>query len=172
MASSYPTGTAEAPIPPARAAESKEQWASIAEKSKNARYSLYETVTEENLENYHKISCRPITKRAEDDMELVSDVVSWGERYLHHWKKGTYKCSRCLIPLYGSTDKYKGPCVWPSFRKSIEEESIAKSRVSPYNKYEVAVDEIYCGNCHLFIGHRFEDAGSKGDTHPDAHWRH
>lgn len=165
-------GTVEAPIPPAVLAESEEQKNSIAELTKSRRYTLYETINEENLDNYHKISCRPITKRAEDDMELISDIVTWGERYLHHWKKGIYKCSRCLTPLYSSQDKYKGPCIWPSFRQPIEEDSISKSRVYPYNKYEVAVDEVYCGKCDLFIGHRFEDARAKGDIHPDAHWRH
>lgn len=168
----YAIGTEEKPIPPATLATTEFQLGSIAELTKSRRYRLYEEITESNLENYHKISVRPITKCAEDDMELVSDIITWGERYLHNWKNGTYKCSRCRTPLYSSNDKYHGPCVWPSFRKPITELAISKSRVHPYNKYTVAVDEVYCGTCDLFLGHRFEDARAKGDTHPEAHWRH
>jgi hypothetical protein len=30
----------------------------------------------------------PIDHEAETDMELLSDIVSWGEMYLHHWENG------------------------------------------------------------------------------------
>lgn len=148
------------------------QRASLALLAKHKKYPLYEVIEEDNLENYHKISCYPITKVAEDDMELISDIVTWGERYLNHWKEGVYVCSRCDNPLYNSKDKYKGPCIWPSFRKSHNINSTLEEEVYPYNSYKVAVLEIYCGNCKLFIGHKFEDAAVKGDNHPDAHWRH
>jgi peptide-methionine (R)-S-oxide reductase len=101
----------------------------------------------------------------------LSDIVSWGERYLHHWEIGTYICSRCCNPLYSSSDKYKGPCVWPSFRKPVNEDALLARTVYPYNKYTVTVKEVYCGKCKLFVGHMFEDAVQKGDTHPDARWR-
>lgn len=160
------------PKRPADATESEGQKKSLAELPRLRKFARYEKVSEEVLVNYHSISCKPITKNAENDMELVSDIVTWGERYLYHWEIGTYKCSRCLQPLYSSHDKYKGPCVWPSFRKSVDEVGVSISRVFPYNQYTVAVDEVYCGNCDLFIGHRFEDGKQKGDTHPEAHWRH
>jgi peptide-methionine (R)-S-oxide reductase len=159
-------------VPPAKEATTKEQKSSIAELFKWKKYSLYESINEENLTNYHKISCRPITKKAEDDMELVSDVVTWGERYLHHWEEGIYICSRCSTPLYSSNNKYKGPCIWPSFRKPVSEIAVSTQKVYPYNKYIVTVKEVYCGKCDLFIGHQFEDAKEKGDTSPEAHWRH
>lgn len=148
------------------------QCKSIALCPRQQKYALYESITEDNLENYHRISCRPITKVVEDDMELVSDIVTWGERYLHCFKPGLYVCSRCRLPLYSSADKYPGPCRWPSFRECISTQNIAYSRVCQYNGYTVAVDEIYCNGCELFIGHRFEDAREKGDSHPNAHWRH
>ena len=157
--------------PPATVAVTENQLSSWAELPKRKRYALYEQLTEDNLEPYHKVSCRPITKRAEDDMELLSDIVTWGERYLHHWECGVYKCSRCRTPLYSSRDKYKGPCIWPSFRQAISEEAISSVVVFPYNKYTVTVKEVYCGTCDLFIGHQFEDAVAKGDTHPNARWR-
>ncbi len=171
-------------VPPAKEATTAEQFSSIAELPKEKKYSLYERITEEDLINYHRISCRPITKKAEDDMELVSDIITWGERYLHHWGKGIYFCSRCRIPLYSSEDKYKGPCIWPSFRQPIAEVfpdsvqsspkpiGISTKQVYPYNKYTVVVKEVYCGGCNLFVGHQFEDGRAKGDTHPDARWRH
>eukprot|EP01038_Epipyxis_sp_PR26KG_P011353 gene11353-15224_t len=159
--------------PPATIAVSDNQKASTSENPKRIKYPIYESITEENLTGYHKISCKPITITAENDMELISDIVTWGERYLHHWKSGIYICSRCENPLYSSDDKYKGPCIWPSFRKPIHnDDSIHAIEVYPYNKYEVCVKEIYCKNCDLFIGHQFEDAKLKGDIHPNAHWRH
>ncbi len=54
------------------------------ELEKLKKYSKYEDITLDNRENYFLISCRPITKKAEDDMELVSDIVTWGEKYLFH----------------------------------------------------------------------------------------
>lgn len=159
-------------VSPATIAITDHQKASLAELPKQRKYAYYEEVTEDKLTNYHRISCRPITKNAENDMELVSDIVTWGERYLHHWDIGVYLCSRCQNPLYSSQDKYKGPCIWPSFRGPIEEKAVSTVIVSPYNNYQVVVKEVYCQQCDLFIGHQFEDAKAKGDTHPLAHWRH
>jgi peptide-methionine (R)-S-oxide reductase len=158
--------------PPCTKAETSNQLRSIAELPRQRKYALYEDIREDNLEQYFNISCKPITKRAEDDMELVSDIITWGERYLHHWERGVYRCSRCSQILFRSIDKYKGPCIWPSFRQPIEADAVIFCRVYPYNRYTVAVDEVYCSQCDLFIGHRFEDAKLKGDTHPLAHWRH
>ena len=145
---------------------------SLAELPKWKKYALYEVISEENRENYHKISCYPITNVAEDDMELVSDIVTWGEIYLHHWERGLYHCSRCDNLVYSSADKWKGPCVWPSFRQPHGEDAIATRVVFPYNSYLCVVNEVYCGKCFLFLGHQFEDGRDKGDTHEEAHWRH
>ena len=30
----------------------------------------------------------------------------------------------------------------------------------------------FCKGCELFLGHGFEDGVAKGDTHPEARWRH
>lgn len=40
-------------------------------------------------------------------MELLSDLVTWGELFLDHWQAGSYLCSRCSHPLYHSDDKWK-----------------------------------------------------------------
>lgn len=181
------------PGPPDCLATNVSQLASIAELPKARKYCMYEELSEDYLEPYFKVSCFPITIKAEDDMvykltflrgctaktdfplshtqELLSDIVSWLERYLHHWESGTYCCSRCTNPLYSSDDKYKGPCIWPSFRKPINKSALLERVVFPYNKYTVTVKEVYCQNCRLFVGHQFEDAVAKGDTHPEARWR-
>jgi peptide-methionine (R)-S-oxide reductase len=160
-------------LPVAIKAITNDQLKSIAELSKSNRYSLYENITIEDRTNYFLISCRPITKRAEDDMELVSDIITWGEMYLHHWDTGIYKCSRCKNPLYSSNDKWKGPCVWPSFRQAINETlAISTTIVYPYNNYKVTVKEVYCFQCNLFIGHAFDDGILKGDVHAQGRWRH
>ena len=91
-------------------AVTEQQKKSIAELRKEKKYALYETVSQDNRHIYHNVSCRPITKKAEDDMELLSDIVTWGEEYLHFWEIGTYRCSRCSNPVYHSEDKYAGPC--------------------------------------------------------------
>jgi peptide-methionine (R)-S-oxide reductase len=159
-------------VPPADTAVSVQQLNSLAELPKKKKYALYESVTSESCGTYHQVSCRPITKIAENDMELLSDIVTWGEAYLHHWEEGVYSCSRCHNPLYSSEDKYRGPCVWPSFRRAISEQATSTTEVYPYNGYTVTVKEVYCGRCSLFIGHQFEDAKLKGDSHPSARWRH
>jgi len=74
---------------------------SIAFLPKLKKFSLYETVTYENRENYYRISTIPISKEAEDDMELLSDMVT-GECYLNHWESGFYVCAKCKNVLYSS----------------------------------------------------------------------
>jgi peptide-methionine (R)-S-oxide reductase len=157
---------------PSKVAETDLQKQSIAELSTRKKYPLYEKITYENRENYFKISTYPITKIAEDDMELISDIITWGEEYLHNFQDGQYNCARCGNCLYSSDAKWLGPCVWPSFRKGQNENSLLADQVYPYYNYEVVVKELYCYNCKLFIGHAFEDGISKGDSHPMARWRH
>ena len=155
-------------------ASEPDQLASLAELPTTRKYSIYEDMLRRDdgdISVYHRVSCMPITKKAEDDLELLSDIYSWGERYLEHWENGIYHCSKCHKPLYSSSDKYHGPCVWPSFRKAIDCNAMIERRVYPYNNYTCTVNELYCAGCKLFVGHMFEDAKEKGDTHPEAHWR-
>jgi peptide-methionine (R)-S-oxide reductase len=162
--------------PPSVDAVTDTQKASIAELHQRKKYALYELITPENRLNYFRISTYPITKKAEDDMELLSDIVSWGEMYRHMYDVGTYHCARCDHTLYSSADKWDGPCVWPSFRKAAcvddNNVSLLSDVVFPYNKYTLEVRELYCARCQLFVGHAFEDGIAKGDRHPEARWRH
>jgi len=158
-------------LSPAIEAVSESQKNSLAELPKKKRYIEYERCFfDEDKSVYHRISARPITKRAEDDMELLSGLA--GEIYLHNFSAGNYCCSQCQNLLFSSKDKWKGPCVWPSFRSPFSETSLIQQEVFPYNNYTVIVKELYCAECELFIGHCFEDGKAKGDTHPQAHWRH
>jgi len=60
------------PGPPARDATNASQLASIAELPKAKKYAFYETLTEDNLDPFLKVSCYPITVKAEDDMVSLS----------------------------------------------------------------------------------------------------
>ena len=86
--------------------------------------------------------------------------------------QGSYSCARCKHILYSSEDKWKGPCVWPSFRAPCNDDSILTIFVENYNNYSCRVAEVYCMKCELFIGHQFEDGKEKGDIHEFARWRH
>ena len=153
---------------PCEIAENESQKGSLAELPQSKRWPIYER-SEGSHEVYHQVSCYPITKRAEDDMELLSDIWTWGEEFKMHFDDGNYLCSRCSKSLFRSSSKWNGPCVWPSFRE-VNKENVKLREVAPYNNYDVAVMEVYC-ECDLFIGHGFEDGKAKGDTHPDARWR-
>ena len=50
--------------------------------------------------------------------------------------------------------------------------SLRTKEVFNYNNYTCRVFEVYCGGCQLFVGHKFEDGAQKGDSHPEARWRH
>jgi len=131
------------------------------------KWARYETVSLAERGAYFEVSCRPITKRAEDDMELLSDLVTWGERFTDHWQLGVYQCARCRRPLYSSRDKYSGPCRWPSWRRPLDG-GVSTADVRGYGDYVCAVRELYCADCDLFLGHMFHDASLRGQPA----WRH
>jgi len=140
------------------------------------RYALFEKVTLEDRSNYFELSTRPMQKANEDDMELLSDIVTWGELFSCHFEEGIYHCARCHLELYASIDKIKwargkGGCIWGSFRKGIDS-NLSTTIVHGYNGYKCTVTEVFCANCDLFVGHAFEDGLEKGDIHPNAGWRH
>jgi peptide-methionine (R)-S-oxide reductase len=129
--------------------------------------------TLEDRKEFFALSCCPITPAVEQRMEQVSAAVS-RENYNDHWEAGLYECARCARTLYSADGKFVGPCMWPSFRKPAEPTSLHTICVprGSYNKYTCDVHEVYCGGCHLFLGHQFADGRQSGDTHPDASDRH
>ena len=64
--------------------------------------------------------------------------------------------------------------MWPSFRKPYSETTSMKMlQVQNYNGYKCDVFELYCLDCHLFIGHQFHDSIEKGDASAECtEWRH
>ena len=138
---------------------------------------LYNKCTLADRSVYFDVSCKPICKVVEDDMEEISAVVS-DEMFLDHWEIGTYHCARCSRLLYRSRDKWNGPCAWPSWRQPASEDALSlhdvhhEEWVGGYNGYQCPVFEVYCKGCDLFLGHQFADAKEKGDRHPQAQWRH
>jgi peptide-methionine (R)-S-oxide reductase len=136
------------------------------------RVALLDELDDDNRDHYFATSKCPINKQVDDMMEEISRVVCQ-ESFTAFWKPGHYHCSRCEHVLYHSSSKFDGPCAWPSFRSEADSaSSLFLNHVTEYNNYTCTVYEIYCGNCKLFLGHKFEDGPLKGDTHPDAHWRH
>ncbi len=117
--------------------------AGILSLSQRRRYALYEDVALRWREEgnggrsaYFALSRRPMNSLAENEMELLSDVVSQGELYLHNFEQGVYCCARCGNRLYDSDSKWRGPCVWPSFRKPCsKEDAISLNPVPGYNGY-------------------------------------
>jgi len=109
---------------------------------RTTKEALFSEVTLEDRTNYFRVSCRPITKKAEDDMELLSDLSTWGEHFLHFWQPGTYVCARCAKQLYHSSDKWSGPCPWPSWRKPLAPNAISETVLGEYNDYTCAVAEV------------------------------
>lgn len=109
-------------------------------------------------------------------MELLSDLVTWGEKYLHHFPEtvmnsscgpraagaathretegthtlntpaGHYLCARCLHPLYHSRDKWVGPCRWASFR-SPALPGAASLRLIPVGGYNKYSCQVFEVHC-------------------------
>jgi len=119
------------------------QKASLSELPDRAKLPLYEAVTLSSRAAYFSVSCRPLTIKAEDDMELLSDLVTWGERFTNHFpESGVYVCAQCSAKLFLPADKWSGPCPWPSWRRPAHESAISLSEVEGYNEYTCEVCEL------------------------------
>eukprot|EP00730_Choanoeca_flexa_P004777 TRINITY_DN11799_c0_g1_i1.p2 TRINITY_DN11799_c0_g1~~TRINITY_DN11799_c0_g1_i1.p2 ORF type:complete len:187 (+),score=22.90 TRINITY_DN11799_c0_g1_i1:1567-2127(+) len=153
----------------------KKIWACRLPKRANQdeRKQIQAEVTLEDRSGYFAVSTCPITKTVEDRLEQMSLVVTKEHYGNNHMRLGKYICARCQTLLYSSSAKFKGPCIWPSFRTGVDNDSsLHLNKVDTYNNYDCPVFEVYCGNCNLFLGHRFEDGRGHGDDHVDARWRH
>jgi len=74
-------------------------------------------------------------------------------RYNNHFETGLYVCKRCNAPLYGSNNKFKSHCGWPSFDDTI---TGAVKRIPDRDGRRT---EIVCANCNAHLGHVFEGEG-------------
>ena len=69
---------------PVLVASTTNQLASLAELKKSKKYGIYETITEDDLSAYHKISCQPITVNAENGMVIsfiIIHITSYTPQY-------------------------------------------------------------------------------------------
>eukprot|EP01147_Barroeca_monosierra_P001142 gene1142-4361_t len=168
------SSTLEAETSPATSAHADEVWSCRLPKrmTREERANILASVSRENPVAFHETSQYPITKEIEDKLEQMSLAVTKEEYGNEFWKDGVYMCSKCHQQLYVSSAKFKGPCLWPSFREPVNPSALIKRSVDSYNNYDCAVFEVYCSCCRLFLGHMFEDGATNGDTHPSARWRH
>ncbi|MEM0360128.1 MAG: methionine-R-sulfoxide reductase [Candidatus Diapherotrites archaeon] len=71
-------------------------------------------------------------------------------KYWNHFKKGTYKCKNCGMPLYKSENKFHSASGWPSFDEEI------KGAVKRVLDADGKRTEIVCAKCGAHLGHLFE----------------
>lgn len=134
--------------------------------TRDEKRRLRSSISLDERGEYFALNKCPIDYETEQRMESVSHCIS-NEVLAEVWEPGKYVCSRCSHELYDSTAKFRGPCLWPSFRRPKVEEgekdkgtvttpSLKRLTVLPgrYNGYNIDVFEIYCGKCELFLGHQ------------------
>jgi peptide-methionine (R)-S-oxide reductase len=73
--------------------------------------------------------------------------------YDNHWKKGTYKCTICQVPLFSSDTKFHSGSGWPSFYNQIDDHVKMCSDTS----HGMLREEILCKKCGSHLGHVFKD---------------
>ena len=73
--------------------------------------------------------------------------------YNKHYKKGTYCCKGCGLPLFKSEDKFNSGTGWPSYTNFINNhvEHVADG------SHGMIRTEVVCNRCKGHLGHVFED---------------
>ena len=93
---------------------------------------------------YFEVSCKPITVKAEDDMEMLSDLVTWGEQFTDFFEPGLYR-ARCGTGIYST--RISGKVLRLAFlRKAVQKDSRSQTAtfidVAGYNQYQCRVSEF------------------------------
>ena len=73
---------------------------------------------------------------------------------LDNKKKGVYRCAGCGSELFESDSKFDSGSGWPSFWKSISEDSVEEE---PDDSLGMQRKEILCNKCMGHLGHVFDD---------------
>lgn len=68
-------------------------------------------------------------------------------------RDGTYHCTGCDLPVYGSAQKYDSGTGWPSFWQSLPDAVGTK----PDNRLFATRTEVHCARCGSHLGHIFDD---------------
>ena len=75
-------------------------------------------------------------------------------KYLENKEKGIYLCAGCKNPLFSSDTKFDSGTGWPSFSKTISEDSVDKKL-----DFSLGIKrmEVLCKKCGGHLGHVFDD---------------
>ena len=71
----------------------------------------------------------------------------------HEFRKGTYSCAGCELPLFTSDTKFDSGTGWPSFWKPIDGAVGTSSDRSLFMERT----EVHCSQCGGHLGHVFND---------------
>ena len=74
--------------------------------------------------------------------------------YCTLFKKGTYLCICCRIPLFSSETKFDSGGGWPDFMSPISEDIL--KYVDDYTSGQKQI-EVKCNSCDAHLGHMFDD---------------
>jgi peptide-methionine (R)-S-oxide reductase len=73
---------------------------------------------------------------------------------LKNYRKGTYVCAACALPLFSSRTKYDSHTGWPSFWSPIGKRNVREEQDTSDGMTRT---EILCNRCDAHLGHVFDD---------------
>jgi peptide-methionine (R)-S-oxide reductase len=69
------------------------------------------------------------------------------------YRKGTFSCAGCDLPLFSSDTKYDSRTGWPSFHSAIPD----AVRTRADRSFLMVRTEVHCRRCGGHLGHVFDD---------------
>lgn len=75
-------------------------------------------------------------------------------KLLYNKEKGVYSCAACGKELFTSQAKYDSHSGWPSFFKTISDDSV---ELKEEKGFLGGGTEVLCGRCGSHLGHVFDD---------------
>jgi methionine-R-sulfoxide reductase len=96
---------------------------------------------------------KKLTPEEEEIIVQKSTEMPFSGEYYNFFAPGTYRCKRCGVNLYRSTDKFDSGCGWPSFDTEIPG---TVARIPDDDGERTA---IQCAKCGAHLGHVFEGEG-------------